>query len=51
VGIAYALTYPSAPPIGEVAGGKFMQYFNKMLVDTNVTTSDGMVKVSQKLKQ
>lgn len=29
-GITYALTYPSAPPTGETAGGKFMTYFNNM---------------------
>ena len=29
-GIVYALTFPSAPPAGEIAGGKFMQYFNSM---------------------
>ncbi len=43
-GIVYALTYPSAPPMGEVAGGKFMQYFTKILVDSNITTTDGTVK-------
>ena len=42
-GLVYAITYPSAPPTGEVAGGKFMGYFNKILVDTG-TTSDGTVK-------
>jgi hypothetical protein len=31
-GLVYALTYPSAPPVGEVAGGKFMQYFNSIKV-------------------
>ncbi len=31
-GIVYALTYPSTPPVGEVAGGKFMQYFNSIKV-------------------
>lgn len=30
VGIVYALTYPSAPPTGEVAGGKFQENFNKI---------------------
>ena len=29
-GIVYALSFPSAPPAGEVAGGKFMQYFTNM---------------------
>jgi len=29
-GIVYALTYPSAPPTGEIVGGKFMQYFNNI---------------------
>ncbi len=33
-GIVYALTYPSAPPVGEVAGGKFMQYFDKIFQGT-----------------
>lgn len=32
LGIVYALSYPSAPPVGEVAGGKFMQYFNSIKV-------------------
>lgn len=31
-GIVYALSYPSAPPSGEVVGGKFMQYFNSIQV-------------------
>jgi len=31
-GIVYALTFPSAPPVGELAGGKFMQYFNSIKV-------------------
>ncbi|MFA6091140.1 MAG: collagen-like protein [Candidatus Gracilibacteria bacterium] len=31
-GIVYALTFPSTPPVGEVAGGKFMQYFNSIKV-------------------
>ncbi len=45
-GIVYALTYASAPPQGETAGGKFMLYFNKMLVNTGATT-DGTVKKSE----
>lgn len=28
--IVYALNYPSAPPVGEVAGGKFAQFFGNM---------------------
>lgn len=34
LGIVYALSYPSTPPAGEVAGGNFMNYFNKILVNT-----------------
>ncbi|OIP54056.1 hypothetical protein AUK10_01615 [Candidatus Gracilibacteria bacterium CG2_30_37_12] len=48
-GIVYALTYPSAPPMGEVAGGKFMDYFNKILVSTG-TLSDGTVKKAANLQ-
>jgi len=47
--VAHAINYPSTPPVGEAAGGKFMGYFTKMLIDTNYNTSDGTVKNSQKL--
>lgn len=32
-----------------MVGGKFMTYFTKMLVDTNMVTSDGTVKQSTSL--
>lgn len=30
LGIVYALSYPVNPPTGEIAGGSFMNYFNKI---------------------
>ena len=43
VGITYAISYPSAPPAGETAGGKFSRLFQvcpagKMLRGFNVDT-------------
>lgn len=48
--IVYALNYPSTPPTGEVAGGKFMMYFDRMLVNTGATT-DGTVRKSVTTEQ
>jgi hypothetical protein len=43
-GIAYAaLSWPSSVPSGETAGGKFSDYFSKMLVNTG-PSGDGTVK-------
>lgn len=42
-GIVYAISYPSIPPTGEIAGGKFTSYFTKMFTTgctgTNVVQS------------
>lgn len=48
--IAYAATisFPSATPTWQIAGWKFMNYFNKMLVNTWSST-DGTVNNSSKL--
>ncbi|MDD5197728.1 MAG: hypothetical protein PHN60_02615 [Candidatus Gracilibacteria bacterium] len=50
LGIVYAINYPSTPPTGEITGGKFMAYFNKMLVNTG-TTTDGTVHKSLTTEQ
>lgn len=42
-GITYAINFPGSVPGGETQGGKFMSYFNKMLVSTG-TTSNGTIK-------
>lgn len=43
--VAYAISYPTTTPAGETAGGRFMDYFNKILVSTGAG-SDGTVRQS-----
>jgi len=38
-----AISWPSAPT-GETTGGKFMSYLSKMLVNSDIATTDGKVK-------
>lgn len=46
-GIVYALTFPSTPPTGEVAGGKFTVIFNNILQSGNYATdTTGKVKLA-----
>ena len=41
------MTYPSAPPVGEVAGGKFTAIFNNILQSGNYATdTTGKVKLA-----
>nr|MDD3719918.1 hypothetical protein [Candidatus Gracilibacteria bacterium] len=44
----FALTFPTGIPSGETPSGVFMNYFNKILVNTGVTT-DGTVKMTEKV--
>ncbi len=43
LGTVYAINYPSAPPVGEVAGGKFMQYFNQIFGQLTFTSTKVVV--------
>ncbi|MDD2916838.1 MAG: hypothetical protein PHH70_03260, partial [Candidatus Gracilibacteria bacterium] len=47
--IVYAVNFPTTTPSGETPGGKFMGYFNKMLVNTDLASTDGTVKNSDKV--
>nr|MDD3719921.1 hypothetical protein [Candidatus Gracilibacteria bacterium] len=41
---AFAITFPTGTPSGETSGGLFKYYINKILVNTNLSTTDGTVK-------
>lgn len=45
--VAYAINYPSTPPAGETAGGKFAAIFNNILQSGNYATdTTGKVKLA-----
>ena len=44
--IVIALNFPTSSPGSEIPGWIFMWYFNKILFDTNIATTDWMVKTA-----
>jgi len=47
-GIVYAaISWPASAPSGETAGGKFASYLSKMLVNSDIATTDGKVKSAE----
>jgi len=43
LGTTYAINYPNTPPVGEITGGKFMQYFNQIFGQLTFTPTKVIV--------